>query len=33
MPGTCRFRQFFVDVSASGDPTVPILDGSLAPAS
>lgn len=32
-PGTRRFRQFFVDVSAPADPTVVILDGSLAPVS
>jgi 3',5'-cyclic AMP phosphodiesterase CpdA len=31
LPGTHRFRQFFVDVSAANAPTVPILDGSLAP--
>lgn len=32
-PGTCRFRQFFVDVTGSRDPVVPAIDGSLAPVS
>ncbi len=32
-PGTCRFRQFFVDLRTPRDPALPALDAGLAPAS
>jgi 3',5'-cyclic AMP phosphodiesterase CpdA len=32
-PGTRRFRQFFVDVTASRQPELPAIDGALAPVS
>jgi 3',5'-cyclic AMP phosphodiesterase CpdA len=32
-PGTRRFRQFFVDVTASREPELPAIDASLAPVS